>query len=127
MTERIPAKHCTTCGEYKPLTEYAKARDGRRAATCKDCKAAYSRDRYMARRDWLWEQKSKPCMDCGLEWPPYVMQFDHVPDRGSKLFGVEAHAVSKRTRDEVLAEIAKCDLVCANCHFIRTHDRRTNL
>jgi hypothetical protein len=49
------------------------------------------------------------------------MQFDHV--RGEKLFNV-SYFRSKAKIDFLLAEIAKCDVVCANCHAIRTHERR---
>jgi hypothetical protein len=61
--------------------------------------------------------KSKPCVDCEIRYPPYVMDFDHV--RGRKMFqiGGNLHLSTKR----ILAEIAKCDVVCANCHRERTH------
>lgn len=63
--------------------------------------------------------KDRPCMDCGLEWPSYVMEFDHV--RGEKIAAV-ARLVADRCSFEMLdAEIAKCDVVCSNCHRIRTH------
>jgi hypothetical protein len=31
--------------------------------------------------------------------------------------------VSSRTREAVLEELKKCELVCANCHVIRTVNR----
>ena len=69
---------------------------------------------------YLNELKSKPCMDCGNTFPPECMDFDHV--RGTKFKGVGLLVMYK---SEVLeAEIAKCDLVCANCHRIRTTERK---
>lgn len=63
--------------------------------------------------------KQQPCADCGKIYPPYVMDFDHV--RGEKKFDI---SLSERTAWEtVLAEIAKCDVVCANCHRERTWER----
>lgn len=62
--------------------------------------------------------KSRPCMDCGQTFPTYVMDFDHV--RGEKLFNVSQGYQQKRTLAEVAAEIEKCDVVCSNCHRIRT-------
>ena len=82
--------------------------------------AAKSKRYYEARCKLLIELKSKPCTDCHLTFPSYVMDFDHV--RGEKLFGI-AHGMHNHTLDRVLVEIAKCDLVCANCHRIRTHTR----
>ena len=68
---------------------------------------------------WLNELKAEPCVDCGDVFPPECMDFDHV--RGQKLFGIGL--MGTRRRDVVLAEIAKCELVCANCHRIRTRQR----
>jgi len=63
--------------------------------------------------------KSVPCRDCGKTYPPYVMDFDHV--RGEKL--VMVSKMMLRNRVMIEAEIAKCDVVCANCHRERTHKR----
>lgn len=49
------------------------------------------------------------------------MQWDHKPEF-QKVGDVSA-AFWGSSRDEVLAEIAKCDLVCVNCHTIRTFTR----
>jgi hypothetical protein len=60
-------------------------------------------------------------MDCGQTFPPYVMDFDHV--RGEKKYNVGLMASSGYSLKMIAAEIQKCDLVCANCHRIRTHQR----
>ena len=65
--------------------------------------------------------KSGPCMDCGGRFPPECMDFDHV--RGEKRDGVARMFDYSPALLE--AEIAKCELVCANCHRIRTK-RRAN-
>lgn len=67
--------------------------------------------------------KDKPCMDCGVKYPPYVMDFDHV--RGNKL-GSVSEMCNNRPVATILAEIEKCDLVCSNCHRVRTHNRYEN-
>lgn len=66
------------------------------------------------------EVKSKPCVDCGKSYPPYVMDFDHV--RGQKIRDV-AWFVGSGSVQALLDEIAKCDVVCANCHRERTWKR----
>ncbi len=63
----------------------------------------------------------RPCADCGRIYPHQVMQWDHRP--GLEKLGDINEDFWGRSRDEVLAEIAKCDLVCANCHTIRTFSR----
>ncbi len=67
---------------------------------------------------------SRPCMDCGLFFPPYVMEFDHR-DPADKLDKVSRLVHYKFSR--MLAEIAKCDLVCANCHRTRTFNNRPDI
>lgn len=65
---------------------------------------------------------NKPCADCGVIYPPYVLDFDHRPGSG-KISNVSRLASFGSTA-ALLAEIAKCDLVCANCHRERTHARQ---
>lgn len=71
---------------------------------------------------WLRTYKeSRPCADCKRHYPFYVMQFDHLEN---KLVNV-ADALQRRwSLKKIQAEIAKCDLVCANCHAERTWQRR---
>lgn len=94
----------------------------------KDRHYATNRQRYIeqaaarkaALRVEVQELKSAPCADCCQSYPFYVMDFDHV--RGEKI-GDIARMVANGQRKKVLAEIAKCDVVCANCHRERTHQR----
>ena len=66
-------------------------------------------------------KEKDPCVDCGVHYPSFVMQFDHR-DAAIKVGCVSAlmQTSSKKT---VFDEIAKCDLVCANCHAMRTFSR----
>lgn len=70
---------------------------------------------------WLQELKeASPCIDCDLFWPYYVMQFDHTTN--NKIAGI-SKMLRNCSIEQVKAEIAKCELVCSNCHAIRTHVR----
>ena len=64
--------------------------------------------------------KDQPCADCGHSYPYYVMQFDHL---GDKEFNV-GNIGPTGSRSRLINEINKCDVVCANCHAERTHQRR---
>ena len=64
--------------------------------------------------------KSGPCTDCKRIFPYYVMDFDHR-DPSDKTLGVSVMVKRMFAWDLVLAEIAKCDLVCACCHRLRTY------
>ena len=80
-----------------------------------------NRDRfYKKRREWLDELKSKSCMDCGGKFPPECMDFDHR-NGDEKVFSV--NQVLKNMK-QLLEEIKKCDLICANCHRVRTRKRQ---
>jgi hypothetical protein len=65
--------------------------------------------------------KQGPCVDCGGRFPPECMDFDHIVERGPKLFNISK--AGGRNVEGVLAEIAKCDLICANCHRTRSRAR----
>lgn len=75
-------------------------------------------------RKYIREIKSNnKCVDCQSFYPYECMTFDHVPERGKKLFNI-AHALKKNTSLEQLnEEIKKCDLLCFNCHNLRTYCR----
>jgi hypothetical protein len=79
------------------------------------------RVRQAATLEFLRDLRRRPCMDCGGSFPPWVMDFDHR-DPKTKSFALAAGKALLKSRDVLLAEIAKCDVVCANCHAIRTYN-----
>lgn len=84
---------------------------------------AKKKQRRTERREALNQRfKQGPCMDCGGTFPPEAMDFDHTSD--DKIDGVSEMIKQGRPLAVIEAEIEKCDLVCANCHRIRTHTRR---
>ena len=79
--------------------------------------------RRLARRTYIQEKKNVPCADCGQSFPPFVMDFDHVPERGRRSFEISRWASGNGKHDLIDAELTKCDVVCANCHRFRTASR----
>jgi hypothetical protein len=67
------------------------------------------------------EYKSRPCADCKGLFPFYVMDFDHR--EGENKMAQVAMMVNNVSLERLLDEIAKCDIVCANCHRVRTYSR----
>ncbi len=63
------------------------------------------------------------CKDCEDFYPPCAMQFDHLPGF-QKVANISSMVQANVRLDVIEEEIAKCDLVCANCHAIRGHNRR---
>jgi hypothetical protein len=132
-------KRCYDCGAVKPIAAFALANKakGTRQGRCRLCHAAYRRAHYLRNRETYIRQevarikryreenrpkiheylRTHPCVDCG-ETNIVVLDFDHR-DSATK-----AHSVTVLARHKpwprVLAEIAKCEVRCANCHRRRT-------
>jgi hypothetical protein len=138
---RTPLLKCSRCHELKPAADFAwrRKRLGQRDTFCRSCRSAYGREHYLANRQRYIDQAAKvkrrlmrertlrlldyfkthPCADCG-ETDPIVLEFDHLRD---KQFAIGPHLV-RRPWKVILAEIEKCEVVCANCHRRRTAHRR---
>lgn len=67
-------------------------------------------------------KEGKSCLDCGIEYPPYVYDFDHLP-QFEKSFPLSSTGMRDKTMEEIIAEVDKCELICANCHRHRTYMR----
>lgn len=72
----------------------------------------------------LAEKQGKPCADCGGFFPPCCMDFDHI-DPSTKYENINGLKTAKM--EILIAEIKKCELVCANCHRIRTTKRKRGI
>ena len=132
-------KRCSTCGVVKPLDEFHldRARQDRRQNNCKACNIAINKQWYRdhpeareQRMDSYARKRTRegqefvlgyllthPCVDCG-ETDPVVLEFDHLRD---KVKNVSAMLRGRLSR--LIAEIEKCEVVCANCHRRRTAAR----
>ena len=135
-------KRCCLCKETRSIEYFglAKAHSDGLSSKCKPCQAAYQarwhRDRPDERiaktrslnsiyrekgREYVASYKeSRGCLDCGKRFPAIVLDFDHSRDKAFNI-GQKAGRVSL---DRIIQEIAKCEVVCANCHRVRTHLRR---
>ncbi len=141
MRDSAATQRCYRCGERKPAADFAWRRKARnqRDSFCRPCRAAYKQEHYAANKQRYIAQAaarkrklaverttylirffaSHPCEDCG-ETDPLVLEFDHL---GDKAFNVGS-ALRTRNWQSILDEIAKCEVVCANCHRRRTAHRR---
>ena len=63
-----------------------------------------------------------PCTDCG-DADPVVLEFDYLE---GKLFDIGT-ALPCNNWESILAEIEKCEVVCANCHRRRTKRRQNSM
>ena len=118
---------------YKDRKEYRAAWAARNRARIREYERKrherlpdYRRDRAMARyaeRRVLIDaiKLDRGCIDCGYREAACALDFDHR-DPEHKLFTISQSM--QRNLDLLLAEIAKCDVRCRNCHAIRTKEQR---
>lgn len=119
---------CSTCKKNPVRSE--------KQYSCSSCHNKYQKEYYKKNPDsinnsakrrkikirkLLEKEKDKPCMDCGKKYPFYVMDFDHV--KGKKLFNLSTVANRRFNIKQIVKEIKKCEVVCSNCHRIRTFKR----
>ncbi len=137
----VDVRKCYRCGKSKPVDDFAwrRKQKGQRDSFCRPCRSAYGREHCEANRQRYIDRaaivkrrltrertlylieffKTHPCIDCGEE-DPIVLEFDHLRD---KSFAI-GPALSRKSWDNILEEMKKCEVVCANCHCRRTARRR---
>lgn len=77
--------------------------------------------RWAEQKAFIRQAKTRPCTDCGIQYPYYVMEFDHV--QGDKKYDLSRLGKLQASWKTIEAEIAKCQVVCSNCHRERTAQR----
>jgi hypothetical protein len=132
--DEAPIRLCARCAEWKTSDEFHNSRTGQ-FSYCRECRRSYDRAYYSERgrtarlarqrahsnraRAWMVAiKKGIPCRDCGDVFPAWVMHWDHLPEFEKQ--DEISVMVTSRTRAAVLDELRKCELVCANCHVLRT-------
>lgn len=106
-----------------------------RSGYCKPCNREYGKRNYQENKERYFQvakerdrrldalinsYKDKPCADCGVKYPPYVMDLDHV-DPTQKVDKISTMRRRRMAFAKIVAEIAKCEVVCSNCHRERTN------
>jgi hypothetical protein len=103
---------CRTCVRASS-SRYKKTEKGRVSGS------RYEAGRYARGQARLHAYKrERGCADCGSK---KRLEFDHVPERGPKLFNVAQRA--RRAWSHLRLEIVKCDVVCKPCHVVRSQRR----
>jgi gp210 len=133
-------KPCSKCGEHKPKSDFfvRNTATGTRHAQCKQCykaqrrtthaehyrknQAAYQqrakqrreRLRVEFRYNMLAYLRDKSCAICG-EDDVRVLEFDHINPK-SKRFSISQAVRLGYSWPDVVVEMKKCRILCANCH-----------
>jgi hypothetical protein len=136
-------KTCSGCGEERDAEQdfnWKVKNRGLRQTRCKYCQSQVSKhhyknnkqsylDRTRTREVLVTEDNRRriadylslnPCVDCGFT-DIRVLEFDHV--RGNKSNNIARMVRDGLSWSTIEAEIAKCEVRCANCHRIKTNER----
>lgn len=115
-------KKCKICQQRKLISEFnkhntTKDRIGIYCRAC--CKIKQSKFKHLAQQFVKQLLKVSCCQDCGTS-DIRVLEFDHLRDKKQAIANMVAKGTAVKT---VAKEIVKCEIVCANCHRIRTYTR----
>jgi predicted transcriptional regulator len=119
-------KKCRYCYKNKPIDEFPiVSKNGIDYTRCK-CDTCYYEMKLNRRRSsakWLEEFKKKlQCKNC--ENSDFrVLEFHHLSD---KLFNIADGASRGFSKEKIMKEISKCEVLCSNCHKIETYERRSD-
>ena len=128
----METKTCTSCNQILPVTKFKHRsstgrQSGTRQAMCNRCLyVKYTRPNVESKMQEIHQyQLEKGCADCGYNTHPAALEFDHLPNTEKK-FNI-GEEMGNYSREKLWEEIEKCDVVCANCHAIRTATRRNRV
>lgn len=129
---------CSRCKSEKEISEFNRKGD-KLQPQCRLCDNASSREYYALNREKhkkiILERKKKlrgavqilyckwllehPCVDC-YETNILLLEPDHLRD---KSYNISNMINLCHSWESVLKELDKCEIVCKNCHALRTIDR----
>lgn len=141
----MDSKRCAGCKKTKPVSEFGTKQKGKKTyvrSRCKPCWAKYIRNyrkdpekmkahkdrvaaRYRELSEFVAGLKSGPCVDCERTFNSWQMHFDHLPEF-DKDKAISDMVRDGQSKDQILTEVEKCELVCACCHADRTYRRRNS-
>ena len=126
---------CHGCNVELPTSEFWKHKTKGFQSLCKACSTKRRRNYYLQNKvreterrlsreqdlkEWFRDLKSQPCSDCGQSFHFSAMDWDHLSNKTVNVSDLIRKGFGKK---RILQEIEKCDLVCANCHRIRSYER----
>ena len=133
-------KQCSKCGIEKTDDQFNRKNSKVLQAYCRTCQKKWYKEYYKSSnkekerlkrkrkrmkresRAYLRELKTNtPCVDCGKKFHFCAMDFDHIE---TKTIEVSRMIGNQATIEKIKEEVSKCELVCSNCHRVRTYKRK---
>jgi len=133
-------KYCTICHTTKSISDFGlnNNKSDKLQAYCKSCMLVIRRKHYDNNKQQYKTRNRKTikrlkdivinlktsssCKNCGIRYQdePWLMEFDHLEDNKTAEI---SYLVKRGSENKLLAEIAKCEIVCVLCHRRRTAKR----
>jgi hypothetical protein len=121
---------CQTCGHLQSIGNF-RNKNSRQCKSCVNARSSTYRTKnpeaykIAVRKNknkllnQIAEYKKGPCIDCGFVGHHTQMEFDHR-DGADKTMSVSQLLSRHASIERVIEEVQKCDLICSNCHRLRT-------
>jgi hypothetical protein len=88
--------------------------------------ADYNKEKLEKKRQFVNEYKlSRGCKQCGYKEHPVALELNHI-DPLSKAMNI-ARSLGGCSMARLEKELAKCEVLCANCHQIHTYENNHHL
>lgn len=120
-------RKCTVCEKELNLSSFhkngtIKGKEYRRHQ-CKDCFYQIKKSKNQEMAKWILEtKKTLKCQACGND-DFRVLEFDHL---NNKEFNI-GDAINNYGKERIIKEMEKCQVLCANCHRIKTYNDRNSI
>jgi 5-methylcytosine-specific restriction endonuclease McrA len=123
---------CSICKKDLTFDYFYKNKSNKKTGIgtqCKECSKNYKKEHYINNKDiyikgmlkfkaWFIELKTNSkCNRCGYNKHPAALDFHHIIP-SEKNFAITIRGFKGKNKDEILKEIAKCEVLCSNCHRI---------
>ena len=133
-------KLCGRCQENKELTEFAIHEKKGQQAFCKECNRNYGRNHYRLNKQYYADRNTRRRNEWSKWWNEYKSTLSCVKCNESHVACLDFHHEDPAVKDgnlatiarswgkeRILKEVAKCIVICSNCHRKLHWEERQNV
>lgn len=111
-------RKCPKCHQIKELSFFYKKANGKRPSYCKECNTEYAAQKLRIAKQFYVNYKGGKCEKCGYDKCIGALDFHHVDptEKDFNISKIKHKSLKSINKPEILQELDKCILLCANCH-----------
>ena len=123
----METKVCSSCHQEKLISEFYAQPNHKHGvmSLCKECFNKFCMERWKQRKTTYIRQLGGKCQSCGLELNNYnsaVFDFHHTNPQEKEYVWTKLRLFSN---SRIQNELAKCQLLCANCHRLAHYGQQS--